>query len=122
LIVIVATVCRVLLAVVPAEIGAFRGERLPLRPVRRVPAAAHQDDPVLDGPVGEHRFSALVEVETSDGRVHRLLFDTGVSLDGMVANMRRLGLPQTRSPSTAGPSRRLRRRRTSRRARGAAID
>jgi len=33
-----------------------------------------------------------VEVETADGRVHRLLFDTGVSPDGMVANMRRLGL------------------------------
>jgi 7,8-dihydropterin-6-yl-methyl-4-(beta-D-ribofuranosyl)aminobenzene 5'-phosphate synthase len=110
-------------AAVPAEIDAFRGERVPLRPVRRVhvttlvdnaldvfaadtgpvrrrpapdwprrPAAAHQADPVFDGPVGEHGFSALVEVETAAGRVHRLLFDTGVSPDGMVANMRRLGL------------------------------
>lgn len=110
-------------AAVPSEIGAFRGERVPLRPVRRVhvttlvdnsldvlaadagqarrhplsewprlPAAAHQVDPVFDGPVGEHGFSALVEVELADGGVHRLLFDTGVSPDGMVANMRRLGL------------------------------
>lgn len=108
---------------VPSELDAFRGERVPLRPVRRVhittlvdnaidvfaadvgpakrhpvdrwprlPGSAHQDDPGFDGPVGEHGFSALVEVETADGRVHRLLFDTGVSPDGMVANMRRLGL------------------------------
>ena len=110
-------------AAVPSDVGAFRGERVPLQPVRRVqvttlvdntmdvlaadtgparrhplaawprrPAAAHQDDPLFDGPVGEHGFSALVEVEQADGRVHRLLFDTGVSPDGMVANMRRLGV------------------------------
>ncbi len=103
--------------------GAFRGERVPLRPVHRVhvttlvdnmldtfaadagparrhplsdwprlPPAAHQDDRVLDGPIGEHGFSALVEVEQADGRAHRLLFDTGVSPDGMVGNMRRLDL------------------------------
>jgi 7,8-dihydropterin-6-yl-methyl-4-(beta-D-ribofuranosyl)aminobenzene 5'-phosphate synthase len=110
-------------AVVPFELDAFQGERIPLRPVRRVeittlvdnaldvfaadagpakrypltswprlPAAAHQNDPGFDGPVGEHGFSALVEVETTEGRVNRLLFDTGVSPDGMVSNMRRLGI------------------------------
>ena len=47
---------------------------------------------MFDGPVGEHGFSALVEVELADGARHRLLFDTGVSPDGMVTNMRRLGL------------------------------
>lgn len=67
-------------------------KRRPLADWPRRSAAAHQDDPVVDGPVGEHGFSALVEVETSEGRVHRLLFDTGVSPDGMVTNMRRLGL------------------------------
>jgi 7,8-dihydropterin-6-yl-methyl-4-(beta-D-ribofuranosyl)aminobenzene 5'-phosphate synthase len=108
---------------VPAEISAFRGERVPLRPVRRVhvttlvdntldilaadagpakryplarwprlPAAAHQTDAVVGGPIGEHGFSALVEVESLDGRVDRLLFDTGISPEGMVTNMRRLGL------------------------------
>lgn len=110
-------------AAVPAQVGAFTGERIPLRPVRRVhittlvdnavdllaadvgpakrhplgawprlPAAAHQLDGVLDGPLGEHGFSALVEVETAAGSVHRILFDTGISPDGMVANMRRLGI------------------------------
>ena len=108
--------------IVPAEAEAFAGERIPLRPVRRVhittlidnvvdvlaadvgparrrplpvwpmlPGAAHQDGRV-DGPVGEHGFSALVEVELADGAVHRLLFDTGVSPDGMVENMRRMDL------------------------------
>jgi 7,8-dihydropterin-6-yl-methyl-4-(beta-D-ribofuranosyl)aminobenzene 5'-phosphate synthase len=108
---------------VPAEVGAYRGERVPLQPVRRVhlttlvdntldvlaadagpakrppipswprrPNAVHQDGQVFDGPLGEHGFSALVEVELHDGRVQRLLFDTGVSPDGMVENMRRLDI------------------------------
>src|SRR5512142_1568882 len=76
--------------VLAADAGPAR--RRPLADWPRRSAAAHQDDPVVDGPVGEHGFSALVEVETSEGRVHRLLFDTGVSPDGMVTNMRRLGL------------------------------
>jgi len=109
--------------IVPAEAEAFVGERIPLRPVRRLhittlvdntvdvlaadagparrrllpawprlPAPVHQDDLGVDGPVAEHGFSALVEVELEDGGVHRLLFDTGVSPDGMVENMRRLDL------------------------------
>jgi 7,8-dihydropterin-6-yl-methyl-4-(beta-D-ribofuranosyl)aminobenzene 5'-phosphate synthase len=108
--------------IVPAEAEAFAGERIPLRPVRRasittlvdnvvdvfaadlgsarrhpLPAwplagpIAHQDR-VVDGPVAEHGFSALVEVELDDGAVHRLLFDTGVSPDGMAENMRRMDL------------------------------
>jgi 7,8-dihydropterin-6-yl-methyl-4-(beta-D-ribofuranosyl)aminobenzene 5'-phosphate synthase len=47
---------------------------------------------VGDGPRAEHGFSAHVEVELADGRVHRLLFDTGISPDGMVENMARLDL------------------------------
>src|SRR3954465_2770876 len=39
----------------------------------------------------EHGFSALVSVERG-GREHRLLFDTGISPDGLVENMRRLEL------------------------------
>ncbi len=108
-------------AIVPAEAEAFAGERITLRPVRRVhvttlidntvdvfaadagparrrvlpdwprlAAPVHQDDLGVDGPLAEHGFSALVEVELEDGGVHRLLFDTGVSPDGMVENMRRL--------------------------------
>jgi 7,8-dihydropterin-6-yl-methyl-4-(beta-D-ribofuranosyl)aminobenzene 5'-phosphate synthase len=109
--------------VVPADVDAFTGERVPLEPVRRVhlttlvdnavdvlapdvgPARRrglqgwprgsqplHQLDPAVDGPVGEHGFSVLVDVECADGREHRLLYDTGVSPDGMVENMRRLGV------------------------------
>jgi 7,8-dihydropterin-6-yl-methyl-4-(beta-D-ribofuranosyl)aminobenzene 5'-phosphate synthase len=44
------------------------------------------------GMVAEHGFSALVEVTTSAGEVRRILFDTGISPDGMVENMARLDL------------------------------
>jgi len=37
----------------------------------------------------EHGFSAVVSVERA-GRTHRVLFDTGMTPDGMVENMRRL--------------------------------
>src|SRR4051812_17726980 len=47
---------------------------------------------VVDGPQAEHGFSALVEVERAGGQIHRILFDTGVTPDGMVENMRRLGI------------------------------
>jgi 7,8-dihydropterin-6-yl-methyl-4-(beta-D-ribofuranosyl)aminobenzene 5'-phosphate synthase len=45
----------------------------------------------IDALRAEHGFSALVTVRSGD-RVHRLLFDTGISPDGMVDNMRRLDL------------------------------
>jgi 7,8-dihydropterin-6-yl-methyl-4-(beta-D-ribofuranosyl)aminobenzene 5'-phosphate synthase len=109
--------------VVPLDLDAFAGERIPLEPVARVtittlvdnsldilaadvgpahrpPLGAYQSRPagtleggaVLDGPRAEHGFSALVEVESTDGTVHRLIFDTGISPDGMIENMRRLDL------------------------------
>ncbi|HEX2301520.1 MAG TPA: hypothetical protein VHH34_23965 [Pseudonocardiaceae bacterium] len=56
----------------------------------RRPAKLLAEGSVPDGPLAEHGFSALVEVELVDGAVHRLLFDTGISPDGMVENMRRL--------------------------------
>lgn len=110
-------------AIVPADLDAFAGERIPLEPVERVsittlvdnvcdilasdtgpphrpplgawpsrPAPTLEGGSVLDGPQAEHGFSALVEVALAGGGVHRLLFDTGVTPDGMVENMRRLGL------------------------------
>jgi len=42
-----------------------------------------------DGLIAEHGLSLMVTV-TKSGRVHRILFDTGTSPDGMVENMRRL--------------------------------
>ena len=45
---------------------------------------------VVDAPLAEHGFSALVEVRKGD-TVHRLLFDTGLTPDGCVENLRRLG-------------------------------
>jgi 7,8-dihydropterin-6-yl-methyl-4-(beta-D-ribofuranosyl)aminobenzene 5'-phosphate synthase len=42
-----------------------------------------------DAPLAEHGFSALVEVRKG-AHVHRLLFDTGVTPNGCVENLRRL--------------------------------
>jgi 7,8-dihydropterin-6-yl-methyl-4-(beta-D-ribofuranosyl)aminobenzene 5'-phosphate synthase len=57
------------------------------------PQGAHQyvEGETRTGLVAEHGFSALVTV-TRGGHDHTLLFDTGVSPDGMATNGRRLGL------------------------------
>ena len=44
----------------------------------------------------EHGFSALVEVRAGD-RTRRVLFDTGISPDGLVGNIDRLGIGPTAS-------------------------
>jgi len=44
--------------------------------------------------VAEHGFSALVDVAKGD-TTHRILFDTGVSPNGMIENMRRLEVDPT---------------------------
>lgn len=54
-------------------------------------AARVSPDGVPDALIAEPGFSALVRIE-KDGRDRTLLFDTGVSPNGMVENMRRLGL------------------------------
>jgi 7,8-dihydropterin-6-yl-methyl-4-(beta-D-ribofuranosyl)aminobenzene 5'-phosphate synthase len=56
---------------------------------RRIQASF--EDGVPDALIAEPGFSALVRIE-KQGRERTLLFDTGVSADGMVENMRRLGL------------------------------
>jgi 7,8-dihydropterin-6-yl-methyl-4-(beta-D-ribofuranosyl)aminobenzene 5'-phosphate synthase len=60
----------------------------------RLPRAGSRVSPdtgVPDALIAEPGFSALVRVE-KDGRERTILFDTGVSRDGMVENMRRLGI------------------------------
>ncbi len=54
-------------------------------------APQYVDGATRTGLVAEHGFSALVTV-TRDGHDHTLLFDTGVSPEGMATNGRRLGL------------------------------
>jgi 7,8-dihydropterin-6-yl-methyl-4-(beta-D-ribofuranosyl)aminobenzene 5'-phosphate synthase len=62
-----------------------------LRVDPRVPTATTASGDTADPLVAEHGFAALVTVVKA-GREHRFLFDTGVSPDGMVQNMRRLGV------------------------------
>ena len=57
----------------------------------RVPAAYLESGETADAPLAEHGFSALISVETG-GREHRVLFDAGLTPDGLAENMRRLGI------------------------------
>ncbi len=54
-------------------------------------ARASPDTGVPDALIAEPGFSALVRIEKG-GRERTLLFDTGVSPNGMIENMRRLGI------------------------------
>jgi 7,8-dihydropterin-6-yl-methyl-4-(beta-D-ribofuranosyl)aminobenzene 5'-phosphate synthase len=56
-----------------------------------VPARFHEGGRTGDALRAEHGFSCLVTVER-DGRAIRILFDAGVTPDGLVENMRRLDI------------------------------
>jgi len=62
-----------------------------LAKVPGTPSAVMIDGDTRAGLVAEHGFSALVTVRRGD-RSHTVLFDTGVSPDGMADNMERLGV------------------------------
>jgi 7,8-dihydropterin-6-yl-methyl-4-(beta-D-ribofuranosyl)aminobenzene 5'-phosphate synthase len=55
-----------------------------------VPAPTLEPGVVVDGPLAQHGFSALVEVRRGS-QVRRVLFDTGITPSGCVDNLRRLG-------------------------------
>lgn len=55
----------------------------------RVPAEQYLDGQGLTGLIAEHGFSAVVRTRRGD-REHTLLFDTGISPEGMATNGRRL--------------------------------
>jgi 7,8-dihydropterin-6-yl-methyl-4-(beta-D-ribofuranosyl)aminobenzene 5'-phosphate synthase len=57
----------------------------------RVPARTLDVREAFDALRAEHGFAALVTVTRGD-REHRVLFDTGITPDGLVENMRRLEL------------------------------
>ena len=67
--------------------------RPPLAPAKYPDAAARflEGGRTGDGLRAEHGFSCLVTI-TKAGRTTRVLFDTGISPDGLVENMRRLDL------------------------------
>lgn len=63
-------------------------QRAPLTALPRR-AVTMLETPAPDQLIGEHGFSALISVQRGSDE-HRVLFDAGVSPDGMVENMRRL--------------------------------
>jgi 7,8-dihydropterin-6-yl-methyl-4-(beta-D-ribofuranosyl)aminobenzene 5'-phosphate synthase len=60
-------------------------------PMPVVPTKMAEGGMTLDVLRAEHGFSALVEVKVG-GRTRRVLFDTGVTPDGLVANLDRLAI------------------------------
>jgi 7,8-dihydropterin-6-yl-methyl-4-(beta-D-ribofuranosyl)aminobenzene 5'-phosphate synthase len=72
-----------------ADMGPAR--RQPMARTPRVPAPHFEGGETVPGLVAEHGFSALVTVRRGE-RSHTVAFDTGVSPDGMAANMERLGV------------------------------
>jgi len=65
--------------------------RMAMNRTPTVAAALFEEGVTVPGLVAEHGFSALVSVRRGE-RTHVLLFDTGVSPDGMAGNMERIGL------------------------------
>jgi 7,8-dihydropterin-6-yl-methyl-4-(beta-D-ribofuranosyl)aminobenzene 5'-phosphate synthase len=57
----------------------------------RIPAPLFEEGETVEGLHAEHGFSMLVTVERGDRRSH-IVFDTGMTPDAMVGNMRRLGV------------------------------
>jgi len=85
----VLTVCDNTIDLLLPDQGPAR--RLPMdRKAPMLPALVLQEGQVPDAPLAQHGFSALVEIRKG-GQVHRLLFDTGLTPDGCVQNLRRLG-------------------------------
>ena len=65
--------------------------RAPMGRTPRVAAPQFEQGETVPGLVAEHGFAALVTTRRGD-RTHTLLFDTGVSPNGLADNMERLGI------------------------------
>ena len=63
---------------------------LPTADTPRISVGVLEEGQTADSPLAEHGFSAMLSLK-SGGREHCVLFDTGMSPDGLVDNMRRLG-------------------------------
>jgi 7,8-dihydropterin-6-yl-methyl-4-(beta-D-ribofuranosyl)aminobenzene 5'-phosphate synthase len=59
-------------------------------PPSMLPTPTMLEGEVVDGPLAQHGFSALVTVRRGQ-RSHTVLFDTGITPDGCVENLRRIG-------------------------------
>ena len=57
----------------------------------RVATALMEGGQTFESPLAQHGFSALVTL-TVGGQMHRVLFDTGATPDGLIANMRTFGI------------------------------
>jgi len=64
-------------------------------PIPVIPAEVADGGKTADFLRAEHGYSVLIEIEKA-GRTHRVLFDAGVTPDGLIGNLDRLGIsPET---------------------------
>jgi 7,8-dihydropterin-6-yl-methyl-4-(beta-D-ribofuranosyl)aminobenzene 5'-phosphate synthase len=64
-------------------------------PIPAIPAEVSDGGKTVDCLRAEHGYSVLIEIEKA-GRKHRVLFDAGVTPDGLIGNLDRLGVsPET---------------------------
>ena len=64
-------------------------------PIPVIPAEVADGGKTVDFLRAEHGYSALIEIEKA-GRTHRVLFDAGVTPDGLIGNLDRLSIsPET---------------------------
>ena len=64
-------------------------------PMKAIPAEVADGGKSVDTLRAEHGYSASIEIEKG-GRNHRVLFDAGVTPDGLIGNLDRLGIsPET---------------------------
>jgi 7,8-dihydropterin-6-yl-methyl-4-(beta-D-ribofuranosyl)aminobenzene 5'-phosphate synthase len=68
--------------------------RTPMPQTPPVPAVQFEQGATVAGLVAEHGFSALVTARRGD-ETHTVLFDTGVSPNGLADNLERLGIDST---------------------------
>ena len=93
--------------------------RVPMGRTPRVPAPQFEQGETVPGLVAEHGFAALVTVRRGDA-THTVLFDTGVSPNGLADNLERLDLDSAVIEARGVQPRPLRPRRRPSRARSAA--
>lgn len=77
--------------VLAGDVGPAHRAGLLTVPFPALPTRVHEGGQVPGVPMAEHGFSLLVEVDRG-ARTHRVLFDAGLTPDGLVTNMRRLGI------------------------------
>lgn len=87
----IQTICDNQIDLLLVDQGPAKRFGLGTEPAAFLEAPTLLESKIVDLPLAQHGFSALVTIEKDD-HTHRFLFDTGTTPDGCVENLRRLDL------------------------------